>query len=282
VTSHFYFTDKRGITQGVDSWDNRDATNLKDSNKDIASPRTVPRAIEKLRALAAAKRRFVLFVHLFEPHSTYVTHPGTEYRITERGVQGLQQKYDMEVKFTDVWLGKLLGGLRAARLEERTAVIVFGDHAEAFGEHKLYFHGQTLYDEVLHVPLLLRLPRGPRRVVRERVALLDLAPTVLELMGAAVPESFQGRSLLPLARGEAGPPDRRIGAVLMAYPAWPKAQRALHLGRHKIIFHVTDNRYEIYDLEADPRESRDLAGVEPALADRLRKELTRFTEQELQ
>jgi arylsulfatase A-like enzyme len=282
VSSHFYFTDKRGITQGLDSWDNRDATNIKDSNKDISAPRIVPRAIDKLKELAAAKRRFALFVHLAEPHSTYVTHPGPEFRITERGVKGLEQKYDMEIRFVDQWLRKLLDGLRAAGLEQTTAVMIFGDHAEAFGEHKLYFHGQTLYNEVLHVPLVLRVPGGPRRVVRDRVALLDIGPTVLELMGARVPESFQGVSLLPLAHGGAADPSRRIGAVLLAYPAWPKAQQAVFLGDHKAIFRITENRFEAYDLKQDPGEQKDLAQSDAALAVKLRAQLTRFAEEELQ
>jgi arylsulfatase A-like enzyme len=282
VTSHFYFTTKRGITQGVEDWDNRDATNLRDSNKDVASPRIVPRAVEKLRALASEKRRFALFVHLFEPHSTYVTHPG-DPPVTERGGKALEQKYDYEVRFVDRWLGKLLEGLHAAGLEKNTAVLVFGDHAEAFREHGLYFHGQTLYNECLHVPLMLRLPGGPRRVVRERVALLDLAPTLLELMGVEVPASFQGLSLLPLVHGTgAWPGDRRIGAVLLAYPAWPKAQQAVWSGRYKAIQRITENRFEVYDLEKDPGEQRDLSGSDPELAARLRRELTRFAEQELQ
>lgn len=282
VTSHFYFTDKRGITQGFDSWDNRDATNIKDSNKDIASPRIVPRAIDKLKELASARRRFALFVHLSEPHSTYVTHPGPDFRITERGVKGLEQKYDMEIRFVDGWLRKLLDGLREAGLEQTTAVMLFGDHAEAFGEHKLYFHGQTLYNEILHVPLVLRVPGGPRRVVRDRVALLDIGPTVLELMGARVPDSFQGVSLLPLAHGAAADPARRIGAVLLAYPAWPKAQQAAFLGDHKAIFRVTENRFEAYDLKRDPGEQKDLAQSDAALAAKLRAQLTRFVEEELQ
>jgi arylsulfatase A-like enzyme len=280
VTSHFYFTEKRGIIQGVEDWDNRDATNLKDSNKDVASPRIVPRAIEKLRVLSAAKRRFALFVHLFEPHSTYVTHPG--FPITERGVKGLEQKYDHEVKFADLWLGKLLDGLKDAGLADTTAVVVYGDHAEAFGEHRIYFHGQTLYNEVLHVPLVVRLPRGPHHVVQERAALLDLAPTILDLMGLDAAETFQGISLLPLVFGGRGPADRRIGAVLLAYPAWPKAQQALFLGQYKVTFRVTENRLEVYDLTADPGEQKNLAATRPDLAARMRRELTTFAEQELQ
>jgi choline-sulfatase len=281
ASSHFYFKPKRGITQGVEDWDNRDATNLKDSNKDIASPRIVPRAVAKLKQLAAGKRRFVMFVHLFEPHSTYVRLPGFKY--TERGVKGLEQKYDFEIRFADRWVGKLIEGLESAGLADNTAVIAYADHGEAFGDHRFYFHGQALYNEVIHIPLIVRLPgkQPPVKVVKERVALLDLAPTILSLMGVPAPEGFQGISLLPQMYGAKADPKRRIGAVLMPYPAWPKGQQALFLGNHKAIQRVTENRFEVYDLESDPREKNNLARKDPALARRLKAELARFAEEEL-
>jgi arylsulfatase A-like enzyme len=283
VSSHFYFKPKRGITQGVDDWDNRDATNIKDSNRDVSAPRIVPRAVAKLKQLARDGKRFVLFVHLAEPHSTYVKHPG--FRYTERGVKGLQQKYDFEIKFVDGWLAKLLEGLRAAGLEHNTAVVLFSDHGEAFGEHKFYFHGQALYNEVLHVPLIIRLPgeHARRAVVRERTALLDMAPTILEMTGVTVPEGFQGLSLTPLLRGEKleDLASRRIGARLMPYPAWPKGQQALLSGRYKALQRVEENRFEVYDLQQDPREQQNLAPQQPELARRLREELLTFVEQEM-
>ncbi len=280
VTSHFYFTKRRGITQGVKEWDNRGATNLKDSNKDIASPRIVPRAIRKLKQLAADKQRFAMFVHLFEPHSTYVKHK--QFPISERGVKGLQQKYDFEIKFADLWLGKLVEGLREAGLADNTAVIIFGDHGEAFGEHRLYFHGQTLYDEVIHVPFVVSVPGGKPRKVEERVALLDLAPTVLDLLGIKIPDHFQGLSQAPTVYGKPAVADRMIGAELMPYTNWPKGQQALFVGEHKIIFHLTENRTELFDLKNDPREQKNLAEVDPGLRSRLREKLDQFVEQELQ
>jgi len=281
VTSHFYFTEKRGITQGVADWDNEGATNIKDSNKDISAPRIVPRAVRKLKQLAGAGKRFVLFVHLSEPHSTYVTHPGMP--ITKHGVEGLQQKYDYEIKFADIWLGKLLDGLRQAGLERNTAVAIFADHGEAFGEHKFYFHGQALYNEVLHVPLVVRLPGAPKpRVVHDQTALLDLAPTLLDLLGVPVPAGFQGLSLLGLIRGEtARLPARKIGAVLMPYPAWPKGQQAMTALPYKALLRTTENRFEVYDLSKDPREQHDLSLTQPELASRLKQELLRFVEDEM-
>jgi len=283
VTSHFYFKPMRGITQGVASWDNEGATNIKDSNKDISAPRIVPRAIARLEQLARAKQRFVLFVHLAEPHSTYVTHP--EFPITRRGVAGLQQKYDFEIKFADMWLGKLLEGLKRANLAGSTAVVVFADHGESFGEHTFYFHGQALYNEVLHVPLVVTLP-GPRavhRVVEERVGLIDLAPTMLDLMGVPIPDRFQGMSLWGLVQGRADPSfaRRRLGAVLMPYPAWPRGQQAMVTGRYKVLLRTTENRLEVYDLQRDPREQQDLALTQPDLASRLKQQLLEFAEEQM-
>ncbi len=280
VTSHFYFKPRRGITQGIKDWDNRGALDIKGSNKDIASPRIVPRAIAKLKKLAAAQKRFTLFVHLFEPHSTYVRHKG--FRITKKGVKGLQQKYDFEVKYVDIWIGKLLAGLKKAGLYDNTAIIVFSDHGESFGEHRLYFHGQALYNEVINVPLIVRVPGAKKRVIKDTVALLDIAPTMLGLMGIPAPATFQGRSLLPAVHGEkTSGQKRRVGALLMRYPNWPKGWRAMISGDHKVLHRVTENRFEIYNLAKDPKERKNLVHSDPALARKLRKELARFTEEEL-
>ncbi|MCK5796224.1 MAG: sulfatase-like hydrolase/transferase [Deltaproteobacteria bacterium] len=284
VSSHFYFTARRGIRQGVDDWDNRDAKGIRDSNKDISAPRIVPRAIAKLNALAKTGQRFAMFVHLFEPHSTYVLHRGKGYPYTKRGVAGLRQKYDNEVRFVDEWVGKLLAGLQKAGLSDKTAVVLFADHGEAFGEHRHYFHGQALYDEIIRVPLIISVPGMSPRRVDQPVALIDIAPTLVSLVGVALPASFQGESLLPLVSGGAGgpPADRKIGATLLRYPAWPKAQRVMISGRYKVLSRVTENRLEIYDLKADPKEKHDLSRRDPALRARLEKAYARFLEDELE
>lgn len=279
-SSHFYFTEDRGIRQGFDLWDNDGATSLRDSNKDVASPRIVPRAIAKLEQLAASKRRFAMFVHLFEPHSTYVKHPGMRYE--KHGVAGLREKYEREVEFVDGWLGKLLDALDRLGLTGRTAVVVFADHGEAFGEHKFYFHGQALYQEVLHVPLLLRVPGiQPRRIV-ERVGLIDIAPTLIDLIGQPVPEEMQGQSLLPLASGQRRDGERHLGAVLMPYPAWPKGQEAVIWDHYKVVRRLQENRTEVYDLAADPTERQNLMLRQPQLAERLKAEALRFAESDLE
>ena len=143
IFSHFYFTADRGISKGFAEWSNDGAKSIADSNKDIAAPRIVPKVIERLKQAAARQERFVLWTHLFEPHSSYMPHP--EFPTTLSGVAGLEEKYDYEIAYDDQWIGKILQTLDETKLAEHTAIVAFGDHGEAWGEHKrIYFHGQNL------------------------------------------------------------------------------------------------------------------------------------------
>ncbi|HET6284441.1 MAG TPA: sulfatase-like hydrolase/transferase, partial [Polyangia bacterium] len=167
IFSHFYFTPDRGLNKAFVEWSNDGAGTIAESNKDVAAPRIVPRVIERLKKAAARKERFVVWTHLFEPHSSYVAHK--EFPTTLSGVPGLMEKYDYEVAFVDRWVGKLLDAVKALGLADNTAVVVMADHGEAWGEHKAYFHGQDLFDEQLRVPLIISVPGKPPRVIDEDV-----------------------------------------------------------------------------------------------------------------
>src|SRR5262249_54212829 len=141
VMSHHYFQPGRKITQGIQDVSNENAGGIEESNKASKSPEIVARAKKKMAGLRQAGAPFALWVHLFEPHASYMVHPGGPQFGTS-----LSDKYDGEVAFVDRYLGDLLDELKAEGLDKNTAVIVFSDHGEAFGEHHLYFHGQSLYN----------------------------------------------------------------------------------------------------------------------------------------
>lgn len=276
IFSHFYLDPKTGLGKGFDEYKNDGATNLHDSNSDIAEPRITAAVVSRLQSLGEEakrdpSRRFALWTHLFGPHSTYMDHP--EFP-AGKGFRFIKERYDAEVQFTDLYVGKILKALEAAGLSERTAIAVFSDHGEAFGEHKLggeplYFHGESLYNEVLKVPLLIYVPGGQAskitpRTVDERAMLVDVAPTLLELSGVPRPESFHGRSLVHLLRGE-----KTQGPVPPAYAemlpctAWQKNERVLVDSidgtEYAIYAKYTDNLSEIYELGADPTQQKNLA-----------------------
>jgi arylsulfatase A-like enzyme len=285
-SSHFYFTEERGIRQGFAAYDNEGALDIAGSNKDIASPRIVPRATAALEQLAGSGERFAMFVHLFEPHSTYVKHD--EYPITERGIPGLIQKYDYEIAYVDQWIGTLLDALEQHGHADDTVVVVLSDHGEAFGVHRvggkqMFFHGQTLYDELLRVPLIVRVPGTEPRAIDDPVGLVDLAPTLTDLLGIERPSGWVGRSLEPLVLGEELPPRPVYGELLPA-PSWNHAWKMMVTGdgAHKIIYRISDKRFELYDLAADPEERTDLYRKQAELAATLKDGLIEWIEVGLQ
>lgn len=268
--SHFYFRPERNFAQGFTAFDNDGALDIGPSNKDVAAPRIVPRAVAKLAELGKSKQRFAMFVHLFEPHSSFVEHEGYP-PVTETGTKAHAHRYDYELAFVDGWVGQLLDGLAAAGLEQDTVVVLMSDHGEAFGEHNFggqsMFHGTNLYDEQLRVPFAFRVPGAVPRALDDVVQLIDLAPTVAELAGAKPDASWLGRSLVPAIQGGALPP-RPAFAELLAYPGWEQdLKMAVSAdGAWKLINVLSQRRMELYDLANDPGEQRDRFGDASAAA----------------
>jgi arylsulfatase A-like enzyme len=286
-SSHFYFTPEQGILKGFDEYDNADAKSLKDSNTDSAAPRIVARVKSKLVELAQKKQRFALFVHLFEPHSTYIVHEGLSYE-EKSGPAAFEEKYDREVEFVDGYVGQIVDAIDAAGLADDTLIVLVADHGEGFFVHsyrgeKLGWHGQSLYDEVLRVPMIFVGKGLAPRKVDTPVMLLDLAPTLCQLLGVPAPKSFMGRSLVAALAGQALAPHAAY-AELLPYPNFDVSMKAMITadGAAKIIENLTDRASEVYDLAKDPEERKNLAFDQPALAKKLAGELESWVDAELQ
>jgi arylsulfatase A-like enzyme len=302
VTSHFYFCDgakrkgecagfkrpkKSNIGQGADEWTNDDVVDVEPSNKDSAAPRIVPRAVKRLEALGKSKQRFAMFVHMFEPHSTYMEHPPAFPENTLKGTAGLQFKYDYEIAYVDQWLGTLLAALDANGLRDSTMVVVMADHGEAFGVHtfagqQMFFHGQTLYDELLRVPVMIRVPGVAARSYDGVVELIDLAPTIVDVLGIAKPAPWVGRSLVPAMLGK-DLPAKAAYAELLSAPSWPHKAKAMISadGAWKLFYRQDDRRYELYDLTKDPQEKKDVFTANPEVAGKMTKQHNDWIEVDL-
>jgi choline-sulfatase len=306
MSSHFYFCDRAkypdtcenvkntdgtpmrtNAIQGADEWDNREARKIydkdggPDSNNDIAGPRIVAKTKQKLDELATSKQKFAMIVHLFEPHSTYMTHQG--YPITERGTAALVQKYDYEIAVEDKLIGELLDHLDTTGLAANTTVVLISDHGEAFGVHtfggeRQFFHGMTLYTEVLHVPLIFRVPGAKPRMAPEVVQLVDLAPTIAALFGIEPPASWVGRSLVPALEGNALTPMPSFAEMLPS-KSWKHEGRAMVSadGTRHVFHRISDGRWEIYDLVNDPEERTNIANSDPN-AKQLQQELASWAQ----
>jgi arylsulfatase A-like enzyme len=164
--------------------------------------------------------------------------------------------------------------------------MVLSDHGEEFRDHggrsrgwdasydRGFGHAHTLYQELLHVPLIIQLPPPAARskVVKARVRLIDLYPTILELVGLPRPEGLSAASLLPLLE-EGQAEDRPAPAECLLRGS---QKRSLVEGNLKLIEHEASGRYELFDLASDPREQHDLAQARPAEVERLAAALRRL------
>jgi arylsulfatase A-like enzyme len=212
---------------------------------------------------------------------------------TPDAVQAEVDAYDGAIAYLDDQLGRLFEELRRRGVLDRTLVIVTSDHGEHFGEHGFMRHGNTLYQEVLHVPLVIRYPpviSTPIRV-NELATLRDVPATVLDLLGETCPGCLPGRSLAghwaPDPPGaEPGPPPSPIFAevnrgvrIPSRYPSSKGDMRSWFSGNLHYILNG-DGTEELYDLSVDPNEQHNLARVpEGALRrDRMRRELDAFVQ----
>jgi arylsulfatase A-like enzyme len=187
--------------------------------------------------------------------------PGARGRRIE-DIEFVRSQYDAEIRVADDGVAEILGELERLRCADDTLVAILGDHGEALGEHGIYFEHHGLYDNVLRPPLILCGPGVPRgRRVDTLAQLMDVAPTVLELLGCAAAPGMEGRSLVPFF--EPGRERRADSQVLAAECTW-MAKWALRKEGFKVIVSREPDFYgnppvELYDLRSDPAETRNLA-----------------------
>ncbi len=207
------------------------------------------------------KDRFFLWGHYYDPHDPYGEVPG------HPAADGSDRaKYIANLEYTDEHLGALFAGLKARGLWERTVVVVTSDHGDEFGEHGHRFHGGTLYEEMIHVPLFIRVPGLPARVSDVPIAHLDVAPTLLDLLGVATPPRFVGRSRAEDLRTGHAPAPYPVYAEVLPDSNYDRHQIAVILGQHKLIQRLGEGYGELYDLAADPHERENRIDDDAAMA----------------
>ena len=208
--------------------------------------------LERLRRSGRDSREpLFLYAHLTEPHAPYDRGKRTG---TER------ERYLSEVAAADAQVARV-AKLLSVRFPERGVLIVSADHGEAFGEHATFQHTKTLYEELVRVPLLVRGPGIAARVIDERVGLIDLGPTILDVFGVDTPAAFEGQSLVPLLAGRGKPLERPL--VIEG-----RLRRAMYLPDNlKVIEDLRRKTVEVYDLTRDPGEMHNLFDRDPARSD---------------
>jgi len=251
-----YFERSHGFFQGFD-----DVTQREDHTRAVA----VQTGLMALERMEREGDPWFLWIHLMNVHQPYLP-DGRPSRFGEE----LMDRYDEEIVLADEQVGRVLERLEARGLAEDTIVVIWSDHGEAFGEHGAFGHTTTLYEEELRAVLMIRVPGLAPRRVADRVGLIDLFATTLNLARFPVPRPVASRSLVPLltgARDTLG--ERVLISEILPDGRFPFDRKAILRGRHKLHWWVREGRYALYDLEADPGEEDDLSAEQPETAEEL-------------
>jgi len=262
---HMYMKRGNGMDQGFDHWEVVQGIDFDNTtDKHITSNKLTPLAISQLEKTPNDKP-FFMYLHYMDPHDQYVKHEESP----DWGRKN-RDRYDSEIFYTDLWIGKLLDYCKKQPWWSKTAVVVSADHGEAFGEHKMYKHAFELWDVLTHVPLFIRIPGVEARRIDTARGHIDLAPTIMELMGVKGDPVFAGKSLVPEVYGAQEPQPR---PVLMDLPADSNnpERRALVHGDYKLIAYGNDWRFDLYNLKDDPGELRNLARREKEKLEEMKK-----------
>ena len=269
VTSFQWLSKVRGFDQGFDIFDEQPFKRVH-PEKGVTGAHAVAQAMAAYDELVKQDKPVFLWIHLFDPHETYLRHDKYAFG------KGKIDKYDSEIAYVDGELQRLFDHVGGHERGPKTVWIVHGSHGEAFGEHGFSGHPPKMYEEVIRVPLLVKLPWAkPRRVKDAAVSVLDVPATVLAL-GLGEVGDCSGKSLLPLAEGTREQLEGRE-MLLVAYDGihgQPPAYGWLD-SRVKYVLYAwrEGERTRLFDLRADEGETKNLQTERPGQAIKLRKQL---------
>lgn len=271
--SHDFISPSTGYAQGFDQYK---LVNLAQHvHRSVTSDQISDLAINFLNN--ESKDKFFLFLHYFDPHFNYFHHAEfsrtSEYRgklssgfemrqllkmlgqLQPQDIDYLKGLYEEEIAYTDFHIGRVLELLEKRRLDKNTILIITADHGEEFLEHGSLGHTRSLFQELIHVPLIVAWPSYySTQQVSENVSTLDIAPTILDILGVTPSKKLSGQSLSTLLRG--GKESSRVVYSEVDYNT--ESIKAFKISAiidgQKAIFDKSKKQYEFFDLASDPQE----------------------------
>ena len=255
VVSAFVLDARFGLNQGFDSFQD-DFVNTYNtvSGSERRGDETTEFALQWLRQHREGK--FFLFIHYYDPHFPY--NPPEPY-----ASQYAHDPYSGEIAFTDHCIGRVVETLKELDMYDSTLLIIAGDHGEMLGEHGEKEHLFFIYEAALKVPLLVKMPGASREPVRvkETVGLIDIVPTVCDLLNIDIPKPVQGISLEPYLKGKKPSAKSRYFYIESMMPTYLKANPLLGVCTSQWKY-IQTTRPELYHLETDRSEQVNLVKKE--------------------
>lgn len=273
IISHEYVSHSVGFNQGFDSYDEDNSR----GTGHISSPSITEKAISFIKK-HHKKHKFFLFLHYFDPHCNFYMHPSYNYYPNYSGtltsgltilellkkaptmsaddIKYIKALYDSEISFTDEYIGKLLDKLKELRLYNNSLIIFTADHGEAFCERGDYWigHCKTLYQELIHVPLIIKLPgNNKKKIIDKYISLIDLMPTIIDYAGLRIPNEHEGE-IVNIND------EKELKSKIIMSETKKKANLQSVIRRPwKFIYEPNQNLKQLFNLKKDPIESKNVA-----------------------
>lgn len=190
-------------------------------------------------------------------------------------VQHLKDLYDACIlEFDENFVKPLVDKLKNLRIYDQTMIIIMGDHGEEFFEHGGYKHGATIYDEIIHVPLIIKLPKNiqyRQKCIKDLVQGIDIMPTILDILNIPLPSQAQGISLRGMWEVKKDTPKHKYVYAISSY-----GLESIRSRDYKLIYHLLDNQHEFYDLKNDPQEEKNIYEERFDKAKKLEEDLSQW------
>ncbi len=300
IVNSFYVSKKFGFDTGFENFSFVPEGHLLQG----VAPVVIEKAREWLQE--SYKEQFFLFLHFFDVHTNY--HPLPLYAnefarpydgiadgssgqllafrdgkvsLNDNDIKHLIDLYDAGIRQFDDQLNMLFTVFQQRNLMDKTIFIITADHGEEFFDHGGVLHGRTLYQELTHVPLIIRGPKIPRaKRIKDAVSLIDVTPTVLSLFGIKSFPELEGYDLCSLwQRSSDKPPERFIFAETdndSIKVNIKRSKRSVRGQRYKLHYDLLSQQHRLYDLANDPQEHINIAAEHPNIVKLLRQELKNF------
>lgn len=247
------------------------------------------------------KYNFYLWIHYMDPHDPYspakeycnidyrgklksyfapdqpfwgsplISHiRGGYYYLNSQDKKYIKSLYEGEIAYLDHHIGKVLSEIEKLGIEEKTIIILTSDHGEEFWEHGDFLHGQSLYDELINVPLIIKSPTLSRgKKVKSIARLTDVMPTIREFLQLPINEKMQGHSLISIINSK----NEEENFAFSEETEFYEDRKSIRTQQYKLILGMDTKRVELYDVVNDPYEKEDLSTKKPTIAKKLTEKL---------
>ena len=295
VVSHLLLQQKYGLHQGFNIYNENNISSEFFNHNSISSPGITDDAIQFLRK--HRKKKFFMLLHYFDPHYTYINHePSTSYlgkftsrdisylrdlirknKYTKQDIDYLKDNYRSEIVFTDFFIGKVIDELKSINIYDNTLIVFTADHGEEFVEKGWLGHSTTVYNEQIKIPMLFKLPATRQSLKTPLknlfVSNIDIAPSVLSVLGLPSPPQFQGSDFF----SEKSEERFVFSEVIQREYGEFKDKACVISNGWKMIYNFVTKQYELYNLEEDTGESQNVLGSNDDIERSLKMKLAKWS-----